>query len=173
MLYLDTETMGLSPEQGAELVEIAVIDDAGTVLFDSLVNPGRPIPPVLTTLHGITDAMVVDAMPADEARRLVLDLVRGHELVIYNAPFDIVFFPGIENAAAAIHCCMRRFSDEWPGRTWSEEQGGWKRQKLTVAAAHCGHQWAGTGPHRALADARACRTVWQWCEHQAVESAAV
>jgi DNA polymerase-3 subunit epsilon len=161
-LFLDTETTGLDPATGAELVEVALVDDDGAILLHTLVNPGHPIPAALTEIHGITDAMVATAPTANDVRQKVLQLVAGHHLVIYNAPFDAAFFPGINGQANAIQCCLRRFADEWPDRTWSDERGGWKRQKLATAAAHVGHDWEGAGAHRALADALACRSVWHW-----------
>ncbi len=167
-LYLDTETTGLDPAAGAELVEVAIIDDDGAVLMNTLVNPGRPIPAAVTAIHGITDDMVIGAPAADEIRRQVLDLVAGADVVIYNAPFDMGFFPGILDVANSVRCCMRRFADEWPGRVWSEEQGGWKRQKLSIAAAHVGHDWAGAEAHRAVDDVRACRSVWRWLKQQQI-----
>ncbi len=165
-LFLDTETTGLSPSSGADLVEVAIVNDDGDVILNTLVDPGSQIPPEVAAIHGITDSMVSGAPPVAEVRQQVLKLVRGVELVIYNAPFDTAFFPGIEQTAAATRCCMRRFSDEWPCRVWSAEQDGWKRQKLSTAAAHVGHDWQGAGAHRALADALACRTVWRWLEVQ-------
>lgn len=54
---LDTESTGLTST--ARIVEIAVTTASGTVLLDTLINPGgEPIPAEATALHGITDAMV-------------------------------------------------------------------------------------------------------------------
>jgi DNA polymerase III epsilon subunit-like protein len=164
-LYLDTETTGLAPRfvdgvnYGAELVEVAVIDDTGAVLFDELVNPGRSIPQNVIAIHGITDDMVADAMPAAEARRAVLDIVRGRQLVIYNAEFDSRFFPGIWEAAE-IRCCMRLFA-AYAGQ-WNDYFGNWRWHKLMAAARQAGHDWGEAGAHRALADTLACRSVWRW-----------
>ncbi|MCW3664158.1 3'-5' exonuclease, partial [Burkholderia cenocepacia] len=58
-ILLDTETTGL--DESAEIVEIAVIDDAGNVLLNTLVKPKHPIPNSATAIHGITNAMVATA----------------------------------------------------------------------------------------------------------------
>jgi DNA polymerase III epsilon subunit-like protein len=57
-IYLDTETTGLSPRQGATIVELAIVDDRGKTLIDTLVNPRVDIPWQATKVHGITNEMV-------------------------------------------------------------------------------------------------------------------
>ena len=56
LVILDTETTGLYDP--ARIVDIAVTTAAGDVLLDTLVDPGVPIPPEATAVHGITDADV-------------------------------------------------------------------------------------------------------------------
>ena len=43
-VYLDTETTGLSPDRGDRVVDIAMVDDLGNTVIDTLVDPERPIP---------------------------------------------------------------------------------------------------------------------------------
>lgn len=50
-IYLDTETTGLRLDDGAALVEVAVVDDDGAVLLNTLVNPGRSIPSAASELE--------------------------------------------------------------------------------------------------------------------------
>lgn len=59
--------------------------------FGTLVNPGRPIPPTITVLTGITDAMVVTAPPEEEATPSFLEFARGAVIVAHNARFDVGF----------------------------------------------------------------------------------
>ena len=58
-LFLDTETTGLHASD--QIVEIAICDLGGNVLFDTLVKPTAPIPPEASAIHGIDDAMVASA----------------------------------------------------------------------------------------------------------------
>jgi DNA polymerase-3 subunit epsilon len=82
---LDTETAGL---YGAEIVEIAIINNLGEMLLDALVKPSIPIPAEATDIHGISDAMVAAAptfpevYPTDAA-------LKDKRVLIYNSAFDI------------------------------------------------------------------------------------
>jgi DNA polymerase-3 subunit epsilon len=92
LAVLDLETTGLSPAD-ARVVEVAVVTlrpDAPPGLFATRVNPGVPIPPAATAVHGITDADVA-AEPrfAVVAGRLLVRL-RGCDLAGFNlAGYDL------------------------------------------------------------------------------------
>lgn len=94
LVALDTETTGMSPADGAALVEVAsVVLEDGLIgaSWSSLVNPGRPIPPDAVRVHNITDAMVADA-PEPRAIAGRLRATCGDlPLVFHNAPFDLPF----------------------------------------------------------------------------------
>lgn len=152
-LFLDTETTGFSPASGHSIVQIAIVDEAGRPLIDTLVNPQRSIPFQATAVHGITDAMVRGKPTLNMVLPIVQDLIARRHVVIYNAKFDVPFFPDGLQEASQIHCAMQKFA--------GTVGGPWR--KLDVAARHVGHRWKGT-QHRALADALACRSVWLWLE---------
>jgi DNA polymerase-3 subunit epsilon len=89
---VDVETTGGSAANGHRITEIAVVvlRGDGEVLdsYSSLVNPGRPIPPFVSRLTGITDSMVRVAPPFAEVAEEVRSHLRGRIFVAHNVAFD-------------------------------------------------------------------------------------
>lgn len=88
---VDVETTGGSPFTGHRVTEIAaVIVREGRIadVFETLVNPQRPIPPFITRLTHITPSMVRDKPTFGEIAMQVRDLLGGHVFVGHNASFD-------------------------------------------------------------------------------------
>ena len=96
LIMLDTETTGLSPEQGHKMVEIGAIEVSNrdmnqTRTFHQYINPDRSIPAEVVRIHGIDDARVKDEPMFKDIAQDFLDFIQGGTLVIHNAPFDLGF----------------------------------------------------------------------------------
>jgi DNA polymerase-3 subunit epsilon len=91
---VDVETTGMRAWGGDRITEIAIAVVHGVrreIVFESLVNPDRPIPPVIAGLTGITDAMVRRAPRFVELAETVLAALGGRVFVAHNARFDWAF----------------------------------------------------------------------------------
>jgi DNA polymerase-3 subunit epsilon len=90
-LVVDVETTGLSHRPGGRITEIAAYALEGgaiTQLFNTLVNPGRPIPPYITALTGISGDMVRNAPHFGAHSDVVLSALAGRVFVGHNVAFD-------------------------------------------------------------------------------------
>lgn len=105
---VDTETTGLHPETGDRLVAIAAVRVDGGVVrwddtFDALVNPGRAIPELATSFHGITDDLVADAAGAPDVVADFAEYATASVLVGHQLAFDLAFLtPAAEAAGVAV-----------------------------------------------------------------------
>lgn len=152
-VVVDLETTGGAPE-GCGITEIGAVKiKGGEELgeFATLVNPGEPIPPFITVLTGITQAMITPAPDLPEVLPAFLEFSRGAVWVAHNAPYDVGFLkaacarygypwphPKVLDTAALARRALTR--DEVPNR------------RLGTLAAHFRTR---VPNHRALADARA------------------
>ncbi len=152
-VVVDLETTGGAPE-GCGITEIGAVKICGgeeLAEFATLVNPGQPVPPYITVLTGITEAMLLPAPPLPEVLPAFLEFARDAVWVAHNAPYDVGFLraacgrlgypwpaPKVLDTAALARRALTR--DEVPDR------------RLATLA---GHFHTRTPTHRALDDARA------------------
>lgn len=155
-VYLDTETTGVTLKD--EIIEIAVIDDEGKHLINSLVRPTRPVHKDAQKLHGLTCRKVAKAPLLKELEDRIVEAVQGKHVVTYNVEFDLRFLTGrIRNAIEAASCCMRAYAKY---RSEVTEYDAYRWFSLNEACAQLGYDWEGDC-HRAFPDAFACRFVWR------------
>lgn len=95
---IDLETTGLNPDKD-QIIEMAALKVEGGVItqkFHSLVKPSYDfIPPNITKLTGITNAMVIDKPKIDRVYPQFLEFVQDSILVAHNARFDVSFLSSI------------------------------------------------------------------------------
>jgi DNA polymerase-3 subunit epsilon len=93
-VVVDVETTGGAANNGDEITEIGAVKLRGGEClgtFQTLVNPGVPIPPSITYLTGITQAMVVPAPRISEVVPAFLEFARDAVVVGHNVRFDLSF----------------------------------------------------------------------------------
>jgi len=94
-IFLDTETTGLSPDNGDRIIEVGCVELLHRKLTGNnkhfYLNPGRDSHEEALRVHGISNEFLRDkpvfAAVADE----LLEYLAGAEIIIHNAPFDIGF----------------------------------------------------------------------------------
>lgn len=157
-VILDTETTGLGI--WSQIVQIAIIDQTGRVLLDTLVRPTREPDQQAVAIHGLTNERLQDAPFFPDVREQIVQAIAGKRVIIYNASFDLdmlfqsdeLFRCDVDDAwtplgqdawrdLARFECAMLKYS-AYVG-DWSDYHGSYRFQRLPG------------GDHSALGDARA------------------
>ena len=94
-IVLDTETTGSSPTQGHRIIELGCIEIINRritgKIYHQYLKPDRKIDECAIEVHGITNEMLQNKPCFADIHEEFLDFVRGAELIIHNAQFDIGF----------------------------------------------------------------------------------
>jgi len=94
-IVLDTETTGLEPKQGHRVIEIGCVELLDRKLtgnhYHQYIQPDREIDEGAIEVHGITNEFLQDKPRFADIAEDFLAFIKGAELVIHNAPFDVGF----------------------------------------------------------------------------------
>ena len=94
-IFLDTETTGLSVDNGHRILEIACIETIELVptkkIFHVLIDPERKISEDATKIHGYTDSTFVGKEKFKDIADEFINFINNKKLIIHNAPFDVSF----------------------------------------------------------------------------------
>lgn len=165
LIILDTETTGLGDDD--EIVEIAIINQDGDVLIDTLVKPSRPVPDDVVKIHGISNAMLEDAPGWGVVAPLIAREVipTCPHIVIWNKEFDIrlieqtdrIHLPEVATLLGpffltthnSTHCAQIDYMQRYGQR---KPDGTLKRQSLAAACEQLDIMYDWGLAHRALYD---------------------
>lgn len=128
-IVLDTETTGLYANNGDRIIEIGCVEVLSRHVtenhFHHYINPERDSHPDALAIHGLTTEFLSDKPKFAEIALAFCDYIRGAELIIHNAPFDIGFLnaelvrlgmPKVQEIAACITDSLVKARDMFPGR---------------------------------------------------------
>ncbi|AJQ97492.1 3'-5' exonuclease [Gynuella sunshinyii] len=87
-VILDTETTGLLTKINVEVIELAVINMKGKVIYYSRFHPRYKIPKRVIEIHGIKNEDVIEAPKFSEKHEKLLKLLNSKTVITYNAKFD-------------------------------------------------------------------------------------
>ena len=97
-VFLDTETTGLSFNDGHKIVEIACIETNDLLptgkVFHRLINPNRSMPNEAFKVHGFSEEFLKDKETFDKVADEFLSFINDKEIIIHNASFDLSFLNG-------------------------------------------------------------------------------
>ncbi len=94
-IILDTETTGLEPSEGHRIIEIGCVELINRRLtgnhYHQYLQPDRDIDESAIEVHGITNEFLVDKPRFVDVVDEFFDFIKGAQLIIHNAPFDVGF----------------------------------------------------------------------------------
>ena len=97
-IFLDTETTGLSFNDGHKIVEIACIETKDLIptgnVFHKLINPKRSIPEAAYNVHGFSEKFLKDKETFDQIADEFTSFINNKKIIIHNASFDLGFLNG-------------------------------------------------------------------------------
>jgi DNA polymerase III subunit epsilon len=162
-IFLDTETTGLSAENGDRVIEIGCVELLNRKLTGKnkhfYVNPGRDSHEDALKVHGITSEFLADKPKFEAVAQELLDYLRGAEIIIHNAQFDVGFLnkelelaglPPLKDCVASVTDTLVMAKAMYPG----------KRNSLDALCDRLGVDNSGRTLHGALLDAELLADVY-------------
>lgn len=162
-IFLDTETTGLYPDQGHRIIEIAAVEIFNRRPtqrhFHVYINPEREIDAGAQEVHGISLEFLQDKPLFAQVAAEFIEFVRGAELIIHNAPFDMGFLnmelsrlnmDKLENVVSGIIDTLKMAKESRPGQ----------RNNLDALCRHFGIDNSKRTLHGALLDAELLGEVY-------------
>lgn len=163
-IVLDTETTGLNPQEGHRIIEIGCVELLNRRLtgrhFHVYINPDREIDAGAIEVHGITNEFLVDKPFFAAIAEDFINFIRGAELIIHNAPFDVGFlnheFGRLDNQIGRVE----DFSAVFDTLTFARKKHPGQRNSLDALCKRYGIDNSHRELHGALLDAEILADVY-------------
>ena len=162
-IFLDTETTGLSAENGDRIIEIGCVELVSRKLTGNnkhfYLNPGRDSHEDALKVHGISNEFLRDKPKFGAVADELIDYLQGAEIIIHNAQFDVGFLNkelelvgkgGFRQFVASITDTLVMAKEMYPG----------KRNSLDALCDRLGVDNSGRTLHGALLDAELLADVY-------------
>jgi DNA polymerase-3 subunit epsilon len=162
-IVLDTETTGLNPRTGDRVIEVGCVELVNRMLtgnnFHVYINPERDSEEGALAVHGLTTEFLSDKPRFHEIAEELREYIRGAEVIIHNAPFDLGFlnheFARLNMPTFTSHC-----SSVIDTLVNAKEMRPGKRNSLDALCDHYGVSNAHRKLHGALLDAELLADVY-------------
>ena len=162
-IFLDTETTGLSPENGDRVIEIGCVELLNRKLTGNnkhfYLNPGRDSHEEALKVHGLTSEFLRDKPVFEAVADDLLAYLQGAEIIIHNAPFDMGFLnkelallgrASLREVVLSVTDTLALAKEMFPG----------KRNSLDALCGRLGVDNSGRTLHGALLDAELLADVY-------------
>lgn len=162
-IFLDTETTGLSAENGDRIIEIGCVELVARKITGNnkhfYLNPERESHEDALKVHGISNDFLKDKPKFGSIASELLEYLRGAEVIIHNAPFDVSFLnkeleligqPAIKHCVAKVTDSLMMAKEMFPG----------KRNSLDALCLRLDVDNSGRTLHGALLDAELLADVY-------------
>ena len=162
-IVLDTETTGLSAENGDRIIEIGCVELVGRKLTGNnrhfYLNPERDSHEDALKVHGISNEFLKDKPKFSAVAGDLLDYLQGAEIIIHNAPFDVSFLDKELELIGRepIRHCVARVTDSL---MMAKEMFPGKRNSLNALCDRLDVDNSGRTLHGALLDAELLADVY-------------
>ncbi|MEO6968232.1 MAG: DNA polymerase III subunit epsilon [Rhodanobacteraceae bacterium] len=163
-IVLDTETTGLEAGRGHRVIEIGCVElverrPSGRT-FHRYLNPGRASEPGAIAVHGIRDEFLADKPRFAEVVEEWLAFIRGTELLIHNADFDVAFLDVELSLAGSQYGRVAEHAQIIDTLGLAREKYPGQKNTLDALCKRHGIDNAHRELHGALLDARLLAEVW-------------
>ena len=165
-IVLDTETTGLEVELGHRIIEVAAIEMDNRMptgkVFHHYVNPSREIDNKALEVHGITNEFLENKPPFSAVAKEFVDFIRGADLIIHNAEFDVGFLnKEIEETGENFETVEQLCNEIVDTILIARELRPVRRNTLDALATEYGVDLSGRTKHGALVDAEILMNVYK------------